>query len=210
MIGIDEAGRLYNHNRIVGVLLLLAILGIGFFPINFALQYRIPAALIAVGLMTLNGAYVESRMRTQRARTVHGTTESAPSIFHSREGAVRSLRRYEGLQCEIVWAKRFRVIDDNPGAEQLAEYLKELPEEAGWVITSYREEDMKQDSVSGVADDVITLGWWRLEQQDAFATLLVCLTFTLDLTSKLKIGIDSEHPKDRLPRIVVWSRGLIP
>ena len=61
MTGIDEAGRGWNHDRVVGIVLLLAILGIGFFPIETAREYRILGAILAVAVMTLNGAYVEWR-----------------------------------------------------------------------------------------------------------------------------------------------------
>jgi len=80
-------------------------------------------------------------------------------------------------------------------------------EEAGWAITAYREEDIEQQSRPGVADDVVTLGHWHLDHEEAFQALNGSLYFDLPMTRHSKIGVDFNHPKDKLPRITVWSRG---
>ena len=60
MTGVDELGGWTNHNRVVGWVIILAILGVTIWPLPVPPTYRIPIAIVILALVTLNGAYTET------------------------------------------------------------------------------------------------------------------------------------------------------
>jgi hypothetical protein len=142
LTGLDELGAFWNHNRVVGGVALLGFLGITLGPPLFGFAWNSTAglavAVIALTLVWMNGAYVESRKRS--------FSSAEPLKVTPRQAGGRKPMAHGDTTSEIIAYLDIETTDENAPLRNCRVKLLELEHHTAWTQEGEVKERWDRDS----------------------------------------------------------------